>query len=550
MTYSLIIPFLFAFVTSTHAAESVPQLRSAAALTASLQKDIYLADLKDGFHFNDKAPNQLQVDGQSIKPLRLQPQQVSFQMPKTYKDAQALLYVCDDQITYCETHRLTIKGAQTATVAKTADQKTKEKDDLGFYQGQFEKAFQVAKKKNQLVLLDFTARWCPGCVRNKTEVFNKAPFQQLTKNVMKVKVDADLFENFALTEKYHIKGIPTLVLVNSSEEEIDRIVGFEPIEKLNVFITSAKKDPTPIKDLLAIDPKADSATQLKAGRRLLASGKTAESVPFLSRVQPVPSELLYAKVTAAQEAYEKDNAGQKEAYAKELKEALKLESDSTRSLVWRTELIKLDPKSAEVRVHLADGRKLADDLLLSDEKLRKAVESDSVGEFKGYEKWVVAFYKADLLEAADAPEAEQIQVMSQAADMGFAYKIPISKKGPALRQLVNLSAAKRWIEAEKQANLLLKADPNNTDIKRRKIKILLSLERFDEAIALGERLIGQVEGRNEFWVAESLAKAYVGSKKKDSAKRLLTAYLVRPEMQVEKMKSSKKGMEDLLKSIQ
>jgi hypothetical protein len=192
---------------------------------------------------------------------------------------------------------------------------------------------------------------------------------------------------------------------------------------------------------------------------------------------------------------------------------------------------------------------LADELLKDDAKLAKAVAGDEVGEFQGYEKWVVAMNKADLVEAAEAPEAEQLKAVSEAADLGIAYHIPISKAGPSLRQLSLLSSAHRWAEAETQANLILKADPQNTDVKRRKIKILNSLNKFDEAIALGEKLIGQVEGRNEFWVAESLAKSYLGFAKKDSAKRLLTAYLARPEIQTEKMKSSKKGMEDLLKTI-
>ncbi len=552
MRHILPIYLICAFSSFTFAATTttVPQLRSASALTTKLQGDTYTAELKEGFHFNDKAPNQIQVDKQSVKPSALQARLIRFSLPQNYQEAQALLYVCDDQITYCETHQLPIKGSQTAIAKSEISKKKPAKDELGFWQGQLDKAFAIAKEKKQLVLLDFSARWCPGCVRNKNEIFNKPAFEKMSKNVVKVLVDADLFENFEILEKYQIKGIPTLVLANANEEEIDRIVGFEPMAKVQSFIGSAQKDPTPIKDLLATPVTADNATQLKVGLRLLNSGKTAESVAFLARVQPAPSELLYARVTAAQEAYEKDNAGKKDFYAKELKDALKAEPGSTRSLVWRTELVKLDPKAPEVKTIVEEGSKLADELMQNDEKLKVAVASDSVGEFKGYEKWVVAFYKADLLEAANAPEEEQTKVMSQAADLGIAYKIPVSKKGPALRQLVNFSSAKRWEEAEALANALLKQDPNNTDVKRRKIKILLALKKYKEATELGEKLIGQVEGRNEFWVAESLAKAYVGSEKKTEAKRLLTAYLARPEMQVDKMKASKKGMEDLLKSLQ
>jgi thiol-disulfide isomerase/thioredoxin len=551
MTRSLFLYLIFAFSTSLFAAESAPQLRSASALTTSLQKDGYSAQLKEGFHFNDKAPNLVQVDGQSLKPVTLRPRQINFSLPSKYQEAQALLYVCDDQITFCETHKLTIKGS-AEEAAKSLEKKKAArptKDSEGFWEGGLEHAFELANTKNQLVLLDFTARWCPGCVRNKNEVFSTAAFKKISKDLVKVKVDVDQFENFPFSEKYKVKGIPTLILLNANNEEIDRVIGFEPTEKLAPFFKAAQEDPTPAAVLMNTPESAEMKTQLKAGQRLLASGKAAESIPFLSRVQPPPVELLAAKVDAAQGAYEKDGAGKKDLYAKELREAIKAEPGSTRSIAWRTELVKLEPKSDEAKALVKDGSQLADELLKDEAKLTKAVVGDEVGEFQGYEKWVVAMNKADLIEAAEAPEAEQLKAVSEAADLGFAYHIPISKAGPSLRQLSLLSAAHRWTEAEAQANRILKADPKNTDVKRRKIKILNSLSKFDEAIALGEKLIGQVEGRNEFWVAESLAKSYLGSAKKDSAKRLLTAYLARPEMQTEKMKSSKKGMEDLLKTI-
>ena len=522
---------LLLFISLTGFAQA-PQLRSAVALTTKLEKQTYTGALKEGFHFNYKAPNNVNADGKNIQPSQKDNRQIRFDLPAGFKNAQAQLYVCDDAITYCETHTLNVKGAAVAATTKTlADKSGKaEKDEHGFYNGQLEKALQEAKKKNQLVLLDFTAIWCPGCQRNKNEIFGTAEFKKLTKDVVKVKIDTDLFENFKASEQYQIKGIPTLILVNANNNEIDRLVGFEPIDKLKTFVGAAQKDPTPIQDWMKLDASADQATQLKAGQRLLASGKTAESIPFLGRVQPAPPELLYAKVTAAQEAYEKDkdNVALKEAFAKEVRDALKQEPSSTRSIGWRVEFVRLNPKSDEAKKAVADGVQLADELMKDDEKLKKAVATDSIGEFKGYEKWVVASYKADLVEASEAPEDEQIKVMSEAADLGIQYKIPMTKQGPALRQLVMLTSAKRWPEAEMQINQLLQQAPKNTDYKRRKVRILNALKKYGEAVKLAEQILPSVEGRNEFWVAELLAKSYIGLEKKDEAKRVLTAYLTRP----------------------
>jgi thiol-disulfide isomerase/thioredoxin len=527
-----------------------PKLRSEAALTAAVIKNEYTAELKAGFHFNDKAPNHLLVDGKSIKPSKLIPQTVQFQLPKSYKDAKAVLYVCDDLITFCETHHLTIRGEATTEIAMATAKSHGAKDEHGFFNGQLNKAFELAKKKKQLVLLDFTAIWCPGCVRNKGEIFSKSEFKKLSQNIIKVKVDTDLYENFQYSEKYKVVGIPTLILLNADNQEIDRLVGFEPMDRVGTFITTAQKDPTPIQDWTKLDASADPKIQLRAGQRLMAAGLNAEAIPLLSRVQPPPPELLQAKVQAAQQAYEKDNAGQNENFAKALRQALQEESDSTRSLLWRMELVKLVPKSEEAKSVLESGVKLADELVKDEAKLAKAVSTDSVGEYKGFDKWVVLVNKADLLDAAGAPEDQVLKAMSEAADAGIAYKIPPSRRGPALRQLVMLRSSNRWEEAEKYADLLLKEDPGNTDVQRRKVLILTMLKKYNEAIALAEKLLPKVEGRNEFWLAEGLAKAYVAAEKTMEAKKLLTAYLARPEIQADRLKSSKKTMEEILKGLQ
>jgi thiol-disulfide isomerase/thioredoxin len=534
-----------------------PSLKSATALTTAITATTpskkgprFSGDLKEGFHFNDKAPNEITADGDSIKPSIIESRHIEFKLPKkSPQSAEAALYVCDDAITFCETHHISIQGTQDqATTEKGPRKGSSRMDEAGFIQGDFKKALSLAQKNHQIVLMDFSARWCPGCVRYEKEIFPTEEFKSLTKNVVKLKVDVDQFDNFAVAEKYNIKGIPTLVVVNSDENEIDRLVDFQFMSKLKPFITTIQADPTPLQELLARNSN-DPALQLKLGQRLLASGRTAESIPYLQKVTPPPPELLFAKVTAAEEAVQKDPQ-QKDHFNNELREAIKAEPGSTRSLGWRTDLLRsLDPKSPESQALVTDGKKLADDLLKDPEQLKKAEETDFVGEFMGYEKLLVAIYKADLIEAAHASDNEILKAWQDAASIGESYQIPASRSGPALRYLIVLSAARKWSEAEAQADRIMKSDPKNIDVQRRKLKILLALKKYDEATRLGEKIIDKAEGRNQFWVAQLLAEAYMGKEKKDSAKRLLTAYLARPEIKDSKMASSKKGMEDLLKKI-
>lgn len=525
------------------------QQKSAGALTTELKADFFRGQLKEGFHFNDKAPNQIMAGSTTIKPQSLKTREIDFKLPKNLKSAQAQLYVCDDAITFCETHKVAIGSEKSAPTSSVSNGSAKKgtTDRFGFIHDDFKKALSQAKKKKQLVMIDFSARWCPGCIRYEKEIFPTRAFKNATEKLVKLKIDVDLFDNFELAEKFDIKGIPTMVIVNSDGDEVSRLVDFHFNENLKKFISATIANPLPMKELLL---REDPALKTQLGLRLVASGQWQKAVEILSKIQPPPPELLYAQVSLAQENFEKDPQA-KLAYAQELRSALLKEGDSSRSIGWRAELLKLiDTQTEEAKKILYEGRFLADSLLKDSELMKRATKNDFVGEFMGYEGLLVGMYKADLIEAAGLGSKEVIEAWEQAAELGKAYKIPPKKSGPALRYLIVLTAAKKYSEAEAWADQILKGDPQNIDVKRRKMKILLAQNKFEETEKIGEKIIDRAEGRNQFWVAESLAKAYIGGKKMHPAKRLLTAYLGRAEIQTDKMKSVRKSMEELLKSVE
>ncbi len=511
------------------------QIKSKDALTTSTHSGSFSATLKEGYHFNDKAPNAVTTNKQEIMPAKLTARKIEFQFPQEIESASAALYVCDDAITFCETHHVSLKGSIPKQMGSTALKKNGSLDKAGFIEGDLQKALKIAKSKNQLVLIDFSARWCPGCVRYEKEVFLDPRFKKLTKNLVKLKIDVDQFQNFPLSEKYKISGIPAFVVINAKEEEVGRLLDFQTIDFLYTFFNNLQSEPT---------------TDRERGQRLYAGGKFSESISFLEKVTPPPPELIGARVISAQENFNKD-ASTKSLYSDVLRKALKQETASTRSLAWRAELLRLiDSKSPEAKSLTEEGLKLATDLINHPETLKAAIKNDMLGEFTGFEKLLVAQYKADLIEASQAPPESALKAWKEAAQVGAEYKIPGSLTGPSLRYLLILSQAKLWPEAEAQAKKILKFDPTNSDIQRRRLKFLLAENNFTEAQRLGEKLIPTAEGRLQFAIAESLAKAYIGLGKKESAKRLLTGYLARPEIQNEKMAGSKKSLEGLLSSLQ
>ncbi len=525
---------------------SVGALKSAGKLSSSLTGKTFSASLQEGFHFNEKAPNAIHGGDTEILPTKTDKRSIQFSLSsKNQKinpqSATAHLFVCDDANTYCETHRIALtqtKQPQLAEKKMTGDELQTHED--------FNKALKKAKKENKIVLLDFSARWCPGCVRYEKEVFVKPEFQKLKTEVVFLKIDVDLFKNFALTEKFKIQGIPTMIAVNSKGQEIDRFVDFKPWEELQNFAASAKQDAHLAGDILKIAESADEKTKLQIGRKLLAMDRYSESITVFAQMKQPPPEIWSAKVSAAKKQF-KENAENKSNYINTLKQAIDSEPKGTRSLAWRTQLIPFLPEgSEEAKKVLSEGKKTVQLLLTDEAQLKQAMQTESPGEFLGFEKMLVAQLGVDLLDEAKSSEAELAKMWDQAVSVSQSYEISPNQEGPALRYLIFLSAAKKYELAEKWADQLIAQHPGNLDLPRRKMRILLGLNKPDEAIKTGEAILSQSEGRNQFWVAESLAKAYLAAKKNLDAKKLLQAYLAREEMQSEKMKSTRTSFEKLL----
>ena len=98
-------------------------------------------------------------------------------------------------------------------------------------------AMAKAKAENKIVLLDFTGSdWCGWCMKLDSEVFAKPDFIAYAKaNLVMVELDyphekpqsaALKAANAAIAKKYDVDGYPTLVLLNSAGDQIDKSVGY------------------------------------------------------------------------------------------------------------------------------------------------------------------------------------------------------------------------------------------------------------------------------------------------------------------------------------
>lgn len=525
--------------------------KSAKALKHKFQPPTFSAELLSGFHFNEKAPNKVVIDGKSFLPSTLRAREILFKdLPAAKNSAQASLFVCDDELTTCDMHQIALSKAAAAKNTKISrGKKVGHLNAYGFIVDDFKKALNQAERENKLVLVQFSARWCPSCLRLEKEIFPRADFKALTKDLVKVKLDTDRFANIVVSEKFKVKGVPTLLVVNTKQQEVDRMVDYQSLDRLKAFFEEIRKTPLAMDELRAQAAK-DPAMARLLGRRLLAAGRPTEALNVLSSLKPEPRELAEARVEAAAERFNKDPSKRSD-YLSALRKAIAAEPQSGRSLYWRISWLEThgDGKSSEKGKLFNEGLQTADAFLADEKKLKAAFTPEEIGEFTGYEPMLAGILRAALVEAAGENKEAVTAAWKLAAATAEKAGVTAKTPGLALRYLIVLSRTGEWEKADQVAQALLRADPSQVDVRRRRLKILFELKKYKEAVALGEKCLKEAYGRNEFWVAELLAKVYIAAEKKKEARALLDRYLARGEADWNHLKSSRESMEKLLHEI-
>ena len=99
------------------------------------------------------------------------------------------------------------------------------------------KAQAQAKEEKKLVFVEFTGSdWCPPCKKLKADILSSADFAEYAKkNLVLVELDfprgkeqsAELKKaNQALSQKFGIRGFPTVLVLDGEGKELNRQVGF------------------------------------------------------------------------------------------------------------------------------------------------------------------------------------------------------------------------------------------------------------------------------------------------------------------------------------
>lgn len=208
----------------------------------TIKNEILSITVDPGFHLNVDAPAKL-VD--SISKLEITPTQKNhsefiFSLTKV-KGPKIILeyYVCDDQNTICEQHK---ENYNIKNNSLTLDESVPNANQKIALMNTLSAAKEKAVKEKKLLFVDFSAPWCPACLRLETEVFDKKYFKEYTKKFVTVSLNRDIDQNNEDYTKYKVTVIPTIIIMDAKGNELFRSIDFRQGSDLLNDISKNIKD--------------------------------------------------------------------------------------------------------------------------------------------------------------------------------------------------------------------------------------------------------------------------------------------------------------------
>jgi len=144
-------------------------------------------------------------------------------------------------------------------------------DELWF-DGDLDGAIRAAGERDTLVFVEFNTEWCSWCRRFETETLTDCAVREELAEFVAIQLDAE-GEGAEAAQRLAIDNYPTVVFLDSSGDEVERIVGYLPPEKFVKEVRRIRKGDTLLACLeeLEGDPSNTDAIQ-RAVEGLLERG--------------------------------------------------------------------------------------------------------------------------------------------------------------------------------------------------------------------------------------------------------------------------------------
>ena len=146
-----------------------------------------------------------------------------------------------------------------------------------------EEASAEALKTNKPILIDFWAGWCEPCRTMEKEVYRDSDFTSAADQYLLVRIDFD--KKTALSRKYNVAALPTILFTDSYGNELFRNRGFIAAKRLAEVMRALPADVTEYNNLNKIlsQDKNNFDVLQTMGKNLRAAGLFLPSNDYYER---------------------------------------------------------------------------------------------------------------------------------------------------------------------------------------------------------------------------------------------------------------------------
>lgn len=158
----------------------------------------------------------------------------------------------------------------------------------------YDAALAQAKKDKKLLLVDFTASWCPPCKKMEKETWAAAEVKTwLTAHALAVQIDVD--EEKELAQRFKIEAMPTVIVLREGVE-FDRFVGYRDSKKFLAWAEEVRAGRKPGEALLerakALRDSTDVDARYEVAREMLRAKHYDEALTHYLWLWPATREAM------------------------------------------------------------------------------------------------------------------------------------------------------------------------------------------------------------------------------------------------------------------
>ncbi len=111
-------------------------------------------------------------------------------------------------------------------------------------------AMRLARLREQLIVLDVSADWCPPCQKMARKVHPDPDFQDFTRTQVFMLVDAYKDpEGVKLAKRFNVRYFPTILVLTADGKEVERFTGGRTTKQLIDDLQLIFNDPISYKEL-------------------------------------------------------------------------------------------------------------------------------------------------------------------------------------------------------------------------------------------------------------------------------------------------------------